>query len=125
MPRSVDQFEQLILTAILSLREDAYGVTIHEKAAQLAAPGNVALGLVYITLDRLEDKGFISSWLADPTEERGKRAKRFYRLEALGERALDESAATSRRISETAAEIWGNVVEGLGRRPKWNPGRPT
>jgi PadR family transcriptional regulator PadR len=81
--------------------------------------------LVYITLDRLEDKGFISSWLADPTEERGKRAKRFYRLEALGERALDESAATSRRISETAAEIWGNVVEGLGRRPKWNPGRPT
>ena len=57
MPESVGQFGQLVLTAILSLRDEAYGVTIHEKAVQLAAPKNISLGAVYVTLDRLEDKG--------------------------------------------------------------------
>ena len=123
MPESVGQFEQIILTSILSLREEAYGVSIHEKAARLAAPKNVSLGAVYVTLDRLEDKGLIKSWLSDPTPERGGRSKRFYRLEALGERALQESTATSKRVWEAVAEIWGNL-DGSRRRPKWNPARP-
>ncbi len=50
---SVGQFEQLVLAAILSLRENAYGVTIHEKVAELAQPKAVSLGAVYVTLDRL------------------------------------------------------------------------
>src|SRR5580658_2374184 len=124
MPGSVGQFEQIVLTAILSLRDDAYGVTIHEKAAELSAPKKVSLGAVYITLDRLEDKGLIASWLSDPTPQRGGRSKRFYRLEALGERALEESAATSKRVADTVAEIWGGFVEGVRRRPRWNPARP-
>jgi PadR family transcriptional regulator, regulatory protein PadR len=123
MPASAGQFEQIILTAILSLRDEAYGVTIHEKAATLAAPKNISLGAVYVTLDRLEDKGLISSWLSDPTPERGGRSKRFYKLEALGERALEDSAATARRVWEAVAEIWGNLDQ-VRRRPKWNPVRP-
>src|SRR6266404_6104641 len=87
-PESVGQFEQLVLTAILSLREDAYGVTIHAKVEDLAHPKVVSLGAIYVTLDRLEDKGMVSSWLSDPTPERGGRAKRCYRLEALGERVV-------------------------------------
>src|ERR1700730_14899784 len=97
-PDSIGQFEQLVLTAILSLREDAYGVTIHEKVGELARPKAISLGAVYVTLDRLEDKGLVSSWLSEPTAERGGRARRCYRLEALGERALEESAATAKRI---------------------------
>ena len=128
MPDSVGQFEQIILTAILSLRDDAYGVTIHEKAEQLAAPKKISLGAVYVTLDRLEDKGFVSSRLSDPTPERGGRSKRFYRLEALGERALEESAETAKRIWEAVAEAFGDLAGGIGggirRRPKWNPARP-
>lgn len=104
---SVGQFEQLVLTAILALREDAYGVTIHAKVEELARIKTVALGAIYVTLDRLEDKGLVASWLSDPTPERGGRAKRCYRLEALGERALQESAATAKRIWDTVAEIWG------------------
>jgi DNA-binding PadR family transcriptional regulator len=109
MPKtdSVGQFEQLVLAAILSLRENAYGVTIHAKVDQLAHPKTAALGAVYVTLDRLEDKGFISSWLSDPTPERGGRAKRCYRLEALGERALQESPITAKRIFESIVQIWG------------------
>lgn len=106
-PDSLGQFEQLVLTAILTLREDAYGVTIHSKVEELAQPKAVALGAIYVTLDRLEDKGFVASWLSDPTPERGGRAKRCYRLEALGERALEESAVTAKRIWDGIAEIWG------------------
>src|SRR5689334_11511793 len=106
-PDSLGQFEQLVLTAILTLREDAYGVTIHEKVEELAQPKPVSLGAVYVTLDRLEDKGLVTSWLSNPTPERGGRAKRCYRLEALGERALEESAATAKRIWDVVAEVWG------------------
>jgi DNA-binding PadR family transcriptional regulator len=95
------------MTAILARREDAYGVTIHSKVEELARPKAVSLGAVYVTLDRLEDKGFIASWLSDPTPERGGRAKRCYRLEALGERALEESAVTARRIWASLVEVWG------------------
>ncbi len=124
MPESLGQFEQIILTAILSLRDDAYGVTIHEKAAELSNPKKISPGAVYVTLDRLEDKGLISSWRSDPTPERGGRSKRYYRLEALGERALEESAVTAKRVWEAVAETWGGIVEGVSRRPKWSPARP-
>jgi PadR family transcriptional regulator, regulatory protein PadR len=108
IPDSLGQFEQLVLTAILMQGEDeAYGVTIHSKVQGLAQPRAVSLGAVYVTLDRLEDKGLISSWLSDPTPERGGRAKRCYRLEALGERALQESAVTAKRIWDTIAQVWG------------------
>jgi len=112
------QFEQMVLTAILGLRDDAYGVSIHDRVQGLAKPKKVSLGAVYVTLDRLEDKGMVSSWLTDPTPERGGRAKRCYRLEALGERALQESAVTAKRVWEAIEEALGN------RRPKWNPVRP-
>src|SRR5215469_5974924 len=104
---SLGQFEQLVLTSILTLQEDAYGVTIHAKVLELARPKAVSLGAVYVTLDRLEDKGLVASWMSDPTPERGGRAKRCYRLEALGERALQESAVTAKRIWDSVAEIWG------------------
>ncbi len=104
---SLGQFEQLVLTAILTLGDDAYGVSIQAKAAALAHPKAVSLGAVYVTLDRLEDKSLITSRLSDPTPERGGRAKRCYQLEALGERALQESAATAKRIWDSTTEVWG------------------
>ncbi len=109
---TLGQFEQLVLTAILSLRDDAYGVSIHAKAEELARPKSVSLGAIYVTLDRLEDKGLVSSRLSDPTPERGGRAKRCYQLEALGERALQESAVTARRIWEETEAIWGKKIWG-------------
>jgi len=116
-PDSLGQFEQLVLTAILGLREDAYGVTIHSKVEELARPKAVSLGAVYVTLVRLEDKGLIASWLSDPTPERGGRAKRCYRIEALGERALQESAVTAKRMWDVVAQVWGKEwAKELGKR---------
>ena len=105
MPRAdlLGPFEQLVLAAVLALKDDAYGVTIHQKVEELARPKRIGLGAVYVTLDRLEDKGLVSSWLSNPTAERGGRAKRHYQLEAAGQRALQGSAATAQRMLDTVA----------------------
>ena len=120
---SLGQFEQLVLTAILSLRENAYGVTIHKKVAELAHPKAVSLGAVYVTLDRLEDKGLISSWLSDPTPERGGRSKRHYELQGLGERILRESIIAAERMFDALEESWG-PLQTPGRK-KWKPIRQS
>lgn len=103
---SVGPFEQVVLAAILRCGVNAYGVTIHEAVEQLSGGKRVALGAVYATLDRLEDKGLISSWLSDPTPERGGRSKRHYRLAADGERALRESVLTAQRIFAVVKAAW-------------------
>lgn len=112
MPRSnsLGQFEQLVLTAVVTLGEDAYGVTIHKRVEDLASAKSVTLGAIYVTLDRLEDKGYVSSRLSDPTAARGGRAKRCYQLEAPGERALKESLATARRMASSVEPIWGDLA---------------
>jgi DNA-binding PadR family transcriptional regulator len=114
-PATIGQFEQIVLTAILALDDNAYGVTIHAKVEELSSPKAVALGAVYATLDRLEDKGLVSSWLSEPTAERGGRSKRHFRLESAGEQALRESALTAKRICDAVEQVWGGNV--------WNPGR--
>jgi PadR family transcriptional regulator, regulatory protein PadR len=117
MPRSdsLGQFEQLVLTAVVTLGENAYGVTIHKRVQDLASAQVVTLGAIYVTLDRLEDKGYVSSWLSEPIAARGGRAKRCYRLEASGERALKESIATARRMASSLRTIWRDFDKELGK----------
>ncbi len=103
------QFEQLVLTAIVALRDDAYGVTIHARVVELSEPKAVSIGAVYVTLERLAQKGLVSSWLSNPTAARGGRSKRCFRLEAAGERALRDSAATIRRLHEALNASWGTT----------------
>jgi PadR family transcriptional regulator PadR len=80
-------FEQLVLLSVIRLGENAYGMTVR---GEIEARGNrsVSLGAVYRTLQRLEDKGWVSSRLAEGGKERNRRAKRFFRVEPLGEDAL-------------------------------------
>src|SRR5271156_553713 len=101
---TLGQFEQLVLTAILALGDDAYGVTIHAKGEELSRPRKVARGAVYATLDRMEDKGLIASWLSDPAPERGGRSKRHYRSEKSGEKALRESSRQAQRLFNVIAQ---------------------
>ena len=71
-------FESLLLLAVLRLGERAYGVTIRQELLARAKT-DFAMGAIYTGLSRLERKGFVESWLGEPTAERGGRAKRFYR----------------------------------------------
>ena len=67
-PPNLGEFEQLILLAILRLRDDAYGVTIRAELADRAGR-EVAPGALYTALDRLETKGLITSRMSDPTPQ--------------------------------------------------------
>ena len=109
MTETLGQFEQIVMTKIVALNDNAYGVTIHAKVEDLARPRKVTRGAVYATLDRMEDKGLIASWMSEPTPERGGRSRRHYRLEKSGLQALKESARTARRLIDTIAENLGGL----------------
>jgi PadR family transcriptional regulator len=87
---ALGEFEQVVLLAILRLGEDAYAVSVRDEILQCTGR-DVSRGSVYITLDRLETKGFLRSRLADPTPERGGRAKRYYELRPRAVEALKDS----------------------------------
>jgi PadR family transcriptional regulator PadR len=108
---TIGQFEQIVLTAVASLGDNAYGVSIHATVRELSSPKAVSLGAVYATLDRLEDKKLIRSWLSEPTRERGGRSKRHYQLKPEGERALRESVQTARRICDTVERLWTTSLD--------------
>jgi PadR family transcriptional regulator PadR len=95
---SIGPLEQLVLASILTLDDNAYGISIHAKVRELIRTKKISLGAIYVTVDRLEDRGFISSRLSAPTSERGGCAKRCYRLESAGERALRQWAAVAKHM---------------------------
>lgn len=91
------EFEQRVLLAILRLDAESYSVPIvlelEERIGKSVAPA-----AVYIALRRLEEKGFVSSWMGDPTPERGGKARRYVKLEAAGALALREARSTADRM---------------------------
>ncbi len=84
------EFEHIVLLAILRLGDDAYAVPIGEEI-QKHTGRVISRGSIYITLDRLETKGYLRSRLGDPTPERGGRAKRYYALRPRAMAALRDS----------------------------------
>jgi len=91
-------FEQLVLLALLRLGDAAYGVPIREEIRDRAGRA-VSLGSVYKTLERLQIKGYVSSFVGEPTNERGGRRKKYFRLESHGRRVLQHSLAALRRMT--------------------------
>ena len=83
MAATVGEFEQVVLLAILRLGETAYAVTIRQEIAT-HTNRKPSPGALYTTLDRLEDKGLVTSRLGDPTAQRGGRAKRYFKVSARG-----------------------------------------
>jgi DNA-binding PadR family transcriptional regulator len=92
------EFEQIVLLALIRLADNAYGMTIRGEIEKRTGR-EVSIGAVYATLERLEAKDYVSSWTADPTAERGGRAKRFFRLEPAG-------AVAVRRSREMLTRMW-------------------
>ena len=92
-PPVIGEFEQMVLLAILQQQDNAYGISVHEEL-QHHTRRPVARGAVYMTLDRLEKKGLLTSALSEPTAERGGRAKRCYRLTKPAIAALRASRRT-------------------------------
>lgn len=77
------EFEYLILSAATRLGEGAYGAAIRQEI-EAATGERCSIGALYTTLDRLQAKGFIKTWMGDPTPKRGGRAKRMVEVTANG-----------------------------------------
>src|SRR6202162_1869094 len=102
-------FELLVLLALIRLGDDAYGVPISE-AIEESSGREVALGSVYITLDRLEAKGLVSSKLGEPTAARGGRAKTYFRVTARGLREVRQARRTLMRLGRGVPQLEGDLV---------------
>ena len=83
-------FEQVVLLAIVRLRDKAYGMTVRRELESRMGR-SVSLGAVYATLDRLEEKGYVESHEGPAGASRGGRAKRFFLVKPAGMAALHRS----------------------------------
>lgn len=84
------EFQELVLLAILSLEEEAYGVSIQFKIKEVAHR-DITRGALHSALSRLEEKRFLTSSFGEATKERGGRRKRLYTVTAAGQHALKEA----------------------------------
>ena len=106
-PRNnLGDFQQLVLLALLRLRDNAYGMTVRRELAERTGR-QVSLGAVYTTLDRLEARGYVSSWIGEATPERGNRRKKYFRVEAAGEAALRQSQQVTARMLDGLQPVGG------------------
>ncbi len=90
MREALGEFEQLVLLAILQLDGEVYGVPIVGEIERRTGR-SVAPAAVYVTLRRMEDKGLLSSWMSEPTADRGGKARRCVKVTAAGRDSLREA----------------------------------
>src|SRR5213594_1962267 len=86
---ALGDFEQLVLLGVLRLerQNSAYGAVIRQEI-HVRSGRDVSINAVYTTLDRLESKGLLRSWVGEPTAQRGGRRRKFYALRPAGLAAL-------------------------------------
>jgi PadR family transcriptional regulator PadR len=90
---ALGDFEQLVLLGVLRLGGDAYGAAIRQEI-HARSGRDVSINAVYTTLERLETKGLLRSWVGEPTPQRGGRRRKFYALRPAGEAALRQAYRT-------------------------------
>jgi PadR family transcriptional regulator, regulatory protein PadR len=97
------EFEELILTMVAALQEEAYGASITAEIEQRLSR-EVTLSAVHVTLYRLEDKGYIKSKVGGATKERGGRRKRIYTITSAGLSIL-------KAMKEARLDLWKMVPQ--------------
>jgi PadR family transcriptional regulator PadR len=107
--RALGGFESMLMLSVLRLGEQACGFTIRRELL-IKAKKDVAIGAIYTGLERLERKGFVESWLGDPTSARGGRAKRYYRLTAKGLKILNETQRALQSLMVGLNLAGGNAI---------------
>jgi PadR family transcriptional regulator PadR len=93
--------DEIFLLTILKLEDDAYGMNIRREVSK-ATEKNWSIGAIYDPLYRMEKRGLLESYLSDPTNERGGRSKRIFRVKKKGIEALLAH-------KETREKLWQGV----------------
>lgn len=98
------EFEYLLITAAAGLGDNAYGVSIREEI-ETTTGRKCSLGALYTTIERLEKKGLLKTWMGDATPERGGRAKRLVRVTPKGVHAAKTFYDAVMRVSRRASWV--------------------
>ncbi len=101
--------DEIFLLAILKLKDDAYGMNIRREVSK-ATGKNWSIGAIYDPLYRMEKRGLLESHLSDPTNERGGRSKRIFKVKQKGLDALLEHKRAQDRL-------WKGVKAALDSQP--------
>jgi len=96
------KLEELILLAVLKLRDDAYGISVY-KYVQKVTGKNLSVGSVYFPLERLTRKGYLDSFKGEPTPHRGGMSKRYYTITEKGLAVLEKT----KKINDIMWESYG------------------
>ena len=92
------EVEQLVLLAVLRLGDEAYAVPIRLLIKEEARV-DLSRGTIYVTLERLERKGYVTSWFSDPQAVRGGKARRHFRLKPPGVAAVKAAKTAVDRLA--------------------------
>ena len=93
--------EELFLLAIWKLQDNAYAVTIRDQVKKITGK-TWSFGATFVTLDRLVQKRYLTSFLSEPTQKRGGRSKRMYKLTREGIKALID-------IKKLQESMWDDI----------------
>ena len=102
-------FELLVLLALIRLGDEAYGVPISQVIEE-SSGREVALGSVYVTLGRLEEKGLVASKVGEPTAVRGGRAKTYFRITAKGLREVRQAQRMLMALWQGVPQLHGGAA---------------
>ena len=97
-------FEQIILAAIVILKEDAFGISIRKKA-QLLSGKTIMYGALYNVLDQLHRKGYVTKVKKKPNPSEGSHTRIYYSLTAIGNEALETAYSLQKSIWENLPEV--------------------
>ncbi len=98
------EFEYALITAAAGLGEDAYGAAIREEI-EVTTGRKCSIGALYTTIERLENKGLLKTWMGEATPQRGGRAKRMVRLTPKGVQAAKDFYQAVMRVSRGASWV--------------------
>lgn len=85
--KRIGELEQMILLAVVRLGPDAYGMSILRELEE-RADRRVSRGALYLVLERMVQKGYLTTHMGEPSAVRGGRAKRFFELTDAGKEVL-------------------------------------
>lgn len=104
------RMEELLLLSVWKLQNDAYGLEIKQHLSDLLNK-QPSVGAVYVPLKRLKKRGYLETWDSEPTDERGGRSKRFFKLTTKGISALQY-------VKSVQEQSWSELPD-IGFN--WNP----
>lgn len=102
------EFEYVLITAAAALGDGAYGAAIREEI-ESATGKKCSIGALYTTIERLEQKGLVKTWMGDATPQRGGRSKRMIRITPKGVQEAKEFYDTVMRVSRGASWVTNRI----------------